>query len=1086
MMAERVVGLRIQLNGFNGVVTSIKQLEDELTKAKQDLTELAIGSDNFRTLQGEISRTETKLLGLRQASEGIGLEKQLEGYGKLAGGITSSFAAAQSAVALFGNESTLVAEAAAQAQNILTLALSARGVQEVLVGANIVKRTIAEKAATAATLTTNNALKVLYTTIAANPIGALVTAVGLLVAAMVAFNSETEETINLQKELGMVVSDEAVKIQALDNALTDINSTNAERLGSIKELNKIYPGFNAFIDKENKLTKEGADFINKKTKALETQAKITKVLELIQENANKQVEIQNRSLEDSVSFWDIAEASVLSFGNASAFTSRLTKSAAENNVEANKKLEESNKKLQTSLQGLLGQQQENNTELEKYYKLLDEQTKREKELQDANERKEKQLAANLANQKRRNELIESELQRNLANLELSYKEEVKLAKEKGEDVMLVEQVFLKNRTKLFEDYKREFIKVQNETFSELNKITSGSYLVEEAALKKNHQTQREQLQKFYDDLIIIAEKEIKKPNKVVNEQSEIVKKARIKELEEEYKLLEERADLQLSIETAETQTIKDNAKKRLDLLQKNWKDATSARIAAQTKESEIIKNKSKNDATKLNEEKTRIQDEFNKTQAQQELLFTAQLELQRRQVILDGIKADNDLLNLQDDNRLNRNIIVYEKEFELFTENEKRKIRAGIESDAILRKNGEEFTEDEKRNLEELVQSYLKNYDTIAEIVKKNTIARMELSNQLNQIEKKSTDESLKLEEMYYLGITDLQKKYVDNDEILKEKSKKQELLYQVELLNIQRQALQDKLKLLEKDPTLNPEELQKIKNDLLKLEVDYNNKSKDLADITTEDIKKKYEDLISGLQRGLQEVSKGLSDIASLVAQSFQIQLDRLEYSYERTMGNIVGDTEEANQKRIETEKSYQAEKAQIERKAQLSSLRFTLASAIASGAQAVVTALTLPPPASFIVAGLNAGITGVQVGLIQTQISDLESRPLRRGGLLSMGGYISGPSHEQGGVYAGGGYTLEGNESVINRQSTLQYSGLLSQINQSGGGRPIVVQSPMDSRLVEALAKQKTEPIRAYVVEQDITRAQTINRRLEQLASF
>jgi hypothetical protein len=221
-------------------------------------------------------------------------------------------------------------------------------------------------------------------------------------------------------------------------------------------------------------------------------------------------------------------------------------------------------------------------------------------------------------------------------------------------------------------------------------------------------------------------------------------------------------------------------------------------------------------------------------------------------------------------------------------------------------------------------------------------------------------------------------------------------------------------------------------------------------------------------------------------VAQSFQIELDSLEYRYQEAMGNIVGDTEEANQKRIETEKAYQSEKAQIERKAQLASLKFTLASALASGAQAIVAALALPPPASFIIAGINAGITAVQVGLIQTQINDLQSRPLRRGGLLQGGGLVSGPSHEQGGVYAGGGYTLEGNEAVINRQSTLQYSGLLSQINQSGGGRPIMVQSAMDSRLVEALAKQKTEPIRAYVVEQDITRAQTINRRLEQLASF
>jgi hypothetical protein len=42
------------------------------------------------------------------------------------------------------------------------------------------------------------------------------------------------------------------------------------------------------------------------------------------------------------------------------------------------------------------------------------------------------------------------------------------------------------------------------------------------------------------------------------------------------------------------------------------------------------------------------------------------------------------------------------------------------------------------------------------------------------------------------------------------------------------------------------------------------------------------------------------------------------------------------------------------------------------------------------------------------------------------------------------------------------------------------------MDSRLIEVLAKQKQEPIRAYVLESDITKSQTINRKLEQLASF
>jgi hypothetical protein len=73
-----------------------------------------------------------------------------------------------------------------------------------------------------------------------------------------------------------------------------------------------------------------------------------------------------------------------------------------------------------------------------------------------------------------------------------------------------------------------------------------------------------------------------------------------------------------------------------------------------------------------------------------------------------------------------------------------------------------------------------------------------------------------------------------------------------------------------------------------------------------------------------------------------------------------------------------------------------------------------------------------------------------------------------------------------VVNRNSTIRYSSLLSSINQAEGGRPILVGNAMDSRLIEVLAKQKQEPIRAYVLESDITKSQTINRKLEQLASF
>ena len=104
-----------------------------------------------------------------------------------------------------------------------------------------------------------------------------------------------------------------------------------------------------------------------------------------------------------------------------------------------------------------------------------------------------------------------------------------------------------------------------------------------------------------------------------------------------------------------------------------------------------------------------------------------------------------------------------------------------------------------------------------------------------------------------------------------------------------------------------------------------------------------------------------------------------------------------------------------------------------------------------------------------------------------MGMGGLLEGPSHEQGGIrLAQTGVIAEGGEAVINRVSSVQYRDLLSNINMAGGGVPLVNAGFDDSRLLEALAKQRSEPIRAYVQEQEITNKQAISRRLNQLSSL
>jgi len=1062
-MAEKVIGLRIQLNGFNGVVTSIKQLEEELRKAKEDLTQLEIGGNNFKTLQGEISRTETKLLGLRKASEGIGLEKQLEGYGKLAGGITSSFAAAQSAVALFGNESTVVAEAAAQAQNLLTLALAARGIQEVAVGAEIVARTVAEKAATAATLTTNTALKVLYTTIAANPIGALVTAIGLLVGAVIAFNSQTKETIKVEKELGKVTSDEASKLQVYGRILTDTNSTNRQRKEVIEELKKTYPGFNALIGAENRLNEDGIKWITAKSKALVLEAQTKLIVQKIAENNNKIIAEENKTVEESVTGWQKFTNILLgaSAGYGILGTQVLNaKDAAKNTQKATADLNKENEQWYNALKKIFESTSLVDDTLDPINTKLKTQAQTEADLAKNTNEAAKATDAQVASQKRLEgqlSLTEQAYQTTLERI----KELVNISSIKVDAPEIIKQLedIVSARKALVPDTIVDVFDKLGITIKTFNGQILGLY---NTASKGN--------------------KELKTLGSQLGDTVGV--------LSDEFGTFYDKVREDLSIKSLSQSVIDFGA----------TVDTVLNQAAEKFKSGEITKEAF--DAFRGITDQYRKFNELIQSTPGVEKIFNQKslqefLEVQRQIGVATGV-------------------IKYEYDDVTGIISEVNK--EGIDYAATVKLQNDQI----KQYTEGLVQYYTSQYDETTKVFNQSVDLTNLTKEQRKELKEAAAEGGTKIQEVI-LQISQTQAQGLKTlvQTIVEEETNIRDFLFKAQELAAQARALDavsikegllNNLKLVydvtqqENKIVIDTKKTQA--QQLIALENDLKTKGIDISKLTEEEklkILKYYLDeqvkatseaetkkqeqfkkTLDNLNLALQTISKALSDVASLVAQSFQIELDTLEYRYQTAMGNIVGDTEEANQKRIETEKAYQAEKAQIERKAQLASLKFTLASALASGAQAVVAALALAPPASFIIAGINAGITAVQVGLIQTQINDLQSRPLRRGGLLQGGGLVSGPSHEQGGVYAGGGYTLEGNEAVINRQSTLQYSGLLSQINQSGGGRPIVVQSAMDSRLVEALAKQKSEPIRAYVVEQDITRAQTINRRLEQLASF
>jgi len=456
--------------------------------------------------------------------------------------------------------------------------------------------------------------------------------------------------------------------------------------------------------------------------------------------------------------------------------------------------------------------------------------------------------------------------------------------------------------------------------------------------------------------------------------------------------------------------------------------------------------------------------------------------------------ADNEELTLDD--RIKTAQESYSIDFENYKKAELDKIRLFFESSNL--------TKDE---LDKQIEKYQKRLDKIKESGEKE----IEISKRIAQIVKEDNIGKSEGDEKYYNDVTELTKKYAITSDMslsqivksTEKYNKEKEALdndYYIKTNQSNQTRLRNENTELSKNLETNKEQIAKNNAEIAKLDSELNQKIRDNDKKTREEQQAARIAKIQEIKTIIAEFETLINNFASVTAQGFSLRLQGLEIDFNKQLEQISQDAQRidgesqedflkrqelVNQKRIEAEKIYQAQKKQIEKEAQIASLKIQIAQATASAAQSVLSVLAAPPPIGGnpilqgILIAANAAIALAQIGQITQQISMVQS--------MARGGFLRGPSHEQGGIkYQGGGVEVEGNESVINRRSTLAYAPLLSQINMQGGGRPIYVNSVMDSRMAEVLAATKQEPIRAYVLEKDITKSQAVNRRLDQLASY
>lgn len=996
------IALTLTLNGVQQTIQTITQLEETLNTARQELNKLTIGSSEFKKLQREIQFADTALKNMRKEAEGIELEKQIGDFAKLGATITGGFAAAQAAMSLFGTESTQVAEAAAKAQQTLTIALFARDAAEGALAVKTVALTVATKAQTAADTVQIGVLKKLFAVIAANPYTALAVAIGAVVTAvylLVTAESEQEKQAKKAKEANDAYL-ESLKVAGIQSKIV------ANQVGflvsfyedGILPLNQFKAGIDKLVPGLKNLdltTQAGRNTLNTYVKLLgevglvqdKIAGKTTEYTEAIK-NGNQ---TRAREIRIELQFLALEQA-----------------------------------KYQEQL-NLIEQQDK---------KIEEDRNKREKERNDRIQRRIELLNQELDLLKKRIEIERGELDV-LTEANKFNPAEALIIQRLNERYTAQKQVT---------ESLKEFLPVQEILKQGLEKINK---VGEDLAFEKFSEfgDSIDNLSKLFTDGLITVEQFNDEFNKLGQSIVDSPDLAGIINPEAKENLIGAIQNLKTLI------FIIDQFKKKgfeFPSLETFQKDVL--RLRKELEQPFLDPKREK----EIRDELKKIRDNFNENYLklqQGEKLYQDGLrkirEKEQQKLKQDGV----DTVKVAEETRkeiddLNNQFI--QTGTVLFDNLSDGVVSLNLFRDGVIEVNNQFINliqNIEKLKGDELTSFLLKNKELLTNVYTVNLPKVKDNGDRLLELQKEIQNKTYDQEKEYVLDVEalqyDLSKQGID----------------------ISQFTYEQKLVLLEA---------------FLKKEVE-----------VTEDAEKKKQEAQEKTRNkildGIQQFQQALNAIQQTVSDYYNFQFEQLEKRNKRVQDTIVGDSEEANRKRLEADKIYQAERERLEKKQAKTSLGIQLLQAIANAATAITLVTAQTGVLAPIAAGIVAASSAAQIGIITAQINALDK--YKRGGRLKFGGggFVSGPSHEYGGVkYQGGGVELEGNESIINRVSTIRYQDLLSQINMNGGGRPIINNNFDDSRIVEAIAKQRQEPIKAYVVESDITGKQTVTRRLEQLSQL
>jgi len=1072
MAKEVAIGIKIQTSGTEKVVKNLGDLENELNRLNTEIKTLDFGSPQFLEAQRNIQSLRSRVDEFDKATEGLGAEKNFNALGAAIGALTGTFQVATGVLGLFISEEEDLVEiqkAEAQALSVINLALGINTINKELVESRTKRAALAEKAYTIATNLSTAATKAFNAALKANPIGLVIAGIVALTAAIaglvVLYNNYTKSQSQQEKQAKALLKVEGELIETKKKAgadlkvqlkiLTDNVKTRALEEKTIEDLKKTYPGFNAFVDENNKLTKEGNDFLLTKIALQETEASLQAIRE---KKATAEIALAQRNAQIEQGNIGLLQTTISFLLNRNATLDAYVESAKEYG-EATAGLSQAEEDYTKKLNEQLEQ-------IKLYNKQLDEQNKREQRNKELAEQRAKALSSLTIELQGINAAI-------TRNTELLDKEQAALGKyssalldlqketlEKQKALLQEQGETLKSEGQKFIEELDGFLFATIPTPEELKKLSDGYadfFDITRKAFRSGDLDFRKNT--GWEDFIKFAETKLPGIGESlanVNDESrqsfiqyfnsldERIEKIQgaisaTPGLDEAFNIEATPANLEKLIKLEEKIGIlrKDQnklgltaealRKQEIDLILKSFVGEEKLKKLRQT----IFDNEAKLSMTRDENVKNRINKE------NEEIGNTIKNYEKLGASILDGIIKTNDfIVGLKEvGEQSGKNLDLIKKQKELI----------------------DSFTQDPGKLL-----TYFENlgegYDFILEDLNNN------LDKYLNKFGAEGVSAIL---EGISTGVSDV------------EFETRAEVQRYITLLESVGSKISTALRL-----GGNPFQplVDQLKGVLKSLPKEASSIQKFLGEAVVDGLSRK--EIVEEVLAAYTDISNRLSNIVmsnnAMVLESIQYQTDLALSEQDKLLKQAQGNEKEIA--KIEAEKQkiveQQARKRfDVEKKARVSELRFSQFQAAADASQAILNALAnIPAPFGAIYAATLGAITAVQVRQIEQQLNATQSQVFvgRRGGAV-MGG-----SHEQGGVPA----LLEGGEFIMNKEAVSNFSNEIQSINNATGGRPMAID---DSRLVQAIATQnldKKQPLKTYVLFQDIKDTEKLNNKISQLS--